>query len=126
MGDEVQAKLLRAIRGGHDTVFAKGSLLTGHVTQLHRDAGVYHLGISFVDLSGEEGHADVGRRQNVLFVVTGLRDLRLSSAHGRLTQGFLSQELRNAGQLSISSEKPLNLKTGYRITLRSQLLQSGK
>ncbi len=126
VGDEVQAKLLRAIKNGHDKLFSKGALLAGHVTQLHRDADTYHLGISFTDLSGEEGHADLSGRRNAFFVVTGLRDLRRISMRERVEQGFLPKGSRGAGQLSISGEKPFNLRTGYRISLRSRLLQSGK
>jgi hypothetical protein len=96
------------------------------VTQLHRDGVNYHLGISFSELSGEEGRADVSGRQNALFIVTGLRDLRPFGGRQLVKQGFLSRELQNPGHLSISNEKPLNLKTGYRMTLRSRLVQSVK
>jgi hypothetical protein len=127
VGDTVKARLLHSIREHHKILFAKGAILTGYISQLHReDGGLYHIGISFTDVEYERKHADLSERQNTLFLSAGLRELRPVSAMNPLHRGFLHHAARAAGQITVASEKPLDLKPGFRMTLRSRLLQSGK
>jgi len=122
IGDVVQVKLLDTIKDHHERVVAKGAILSGHIALLHRDGSWYHVGISFTDMNGEEGHADVSRRFNALFAGAGARDLHL----GATQLGFHGKKVLGAGEFAINGDRPLNLRTGYRITLRSRLLQSGR
>jgi hypothetical protein len=117
----VEAKLLDAIKDHRERVIAEGAVLSGRITLLHRDGVWYHVGISFTDMKGAEGHADVGGRLNALFAEAGPREPRL----GAMQFGFHGKVL-GAGEFAINGERPLNLRSGYRITLRSRLLQSGR
>ena len=122
VGDMVEVKLLDAIKDHHERVVAKGAVLTGHITLLHRDGAWYHIGISFTDMNGAEGHADVSSRFNALFAGAGASELRL----GAMQLGFHGKKVLGPGEFAINGERPLNLRSGYRITLRSRLLQSGR
>lgn len=122
IGDVVEAKLLDTIKEHHERVIAEGAVLSGRITQLHRDGAWYHVGISFTDLNGAEGHADVGSRFNALFAEVGPRDPHL----GAMQFGLHGKKVLGPGEFAVDGERPLNLRPGYRITLRSRLLQSGR
>lgn len=126
VGDPVEARLVRSIKEHHRVVMVKGATAIGRITQLHRDAGRHHLGITFTDLVGRDGHADLSRRQNVLLAGASWRDLPDLQMLSGMEHGFRQKGLLAPGQLTIPGDKPLKLYPGFRLTLRSRLLQSGK
>jgi hypothetical protein len=123
VGDVVTAQLVHKIALGRKIAFPKGAIVTGHISQLHRDEAWFHVAISFDDITAERRHGILNGRSNTLFLNEGIREWLPGSP---LQRGFLRHGVPSAGQIAISAEKPLNLKAGFRLTLRSRLLQSGK
>ena len=123
VGDPVRAQLAHRIAVGRKVIFSKGAILSGHISQLHRDEGWYHVAIALDDITADRKHAGLSTRRNTLFLNGGIREWFPGSP---LQRGFLEHSAPSAGQIAVPAERPLNLKAGFRFTLRSRLLQSGK
>ncbi|HLJ51586.1 MAG TPA: hypothetical protein VKU01_36520 [Bryobacteraceae bacterium] len=111
VGDAVTARLVKKTK-----FLAKGAILTGYITRLHRDDGSYHVGIAFTDVDSSAGHATLEGRQNALFANLGLREFRWQL-------GFRKNGPSDYGTLNIPGSK-LNLKPGFHMLIRSRAAES--
>lgn len=114
IGDLVKARLLHKIKP-----LPKGAILSGHLTRMHRDGDSYHIGIAFTDIETPASHATLEGRHNALFAGTTFRDFHFAPSlrPGRL--GLRRAGPSDFGQLTVPGDR-LNLKKGYRLTLRSR------
>jgi hypothetical protein len=118
VGEEVHARLLRKVKAA-----PKGAMLKGYITRLYRDDGCYRIGIAFTDMDSGAGHADLEQRQNALFLSAGFRAMALAPVFRPMQRGFRGAGPSGEQQLTVPGRR-LDLKPGYRMTLRSRLLQS--
>ena len=119
VGDSIKARLRHNLRVHHALLIPKGAELSAHIARLERSNRTYILEIAPTAFDFDGGHADLGGRDNLVWMPFSVREFR-PSLNGH---GYDHSFTVSTGPITIPTDH-LKLGGGFRLNLHSRLVQS--
>jgi hypothetical protein len=127
VGDEVQARLERAVKDHRRVLVPKGTVVFGRLKALHRMQGAFHVTIDFHLLEFEHSRADLEQRENTVTMMAAAP----GSAGGRSPMNRASWGMSAPAPAAGGHDAPLviegshlRMPRGFFLYLHSRLIKS--